>query len=677
MGKKHKKHKKDHAQYSSYHLPGKRARCRLAYSILAIGTRWAAVFTMWVLFNWNNATGFLPERVPKPEEPQEMKVVLRLPRPMENHNGRLRFTPSSSQYRHDHRHSANSHHASRELLVSIPLTALYPPEEPEEEEEEVVPIPVEPIPSEHHHHHKHKKHKKHKKQHHRESTTATSHADGIKGHHQSHYDVGTLYHQQQHKPAPPPSLPTPSPSTLAPLSTPAKSAMTVAPLRIQVPKSSDSKTLSSSKHKTHSHHEGSGSAERHGSRTKHPVGDGAHGHPPIVMPSGKHMHTHKHHHKHKEKKQHDHSHHHHHKVSHHQGSESHHASDGGGGGGGDYETNEQGQRGNSGGVVTPRLPVGRGKPTAFLVNEERKAMVGDVFSAGEKQAQHGSHDGHKHHKKKKKKHHKHSKHSLGQSETEISPTVPRLSDMETESGHGFLTTTPLSTGISKSVGAHTPATVQAVSPQDTHVPVHAPSGDSSVPLMPLKEGRRLSQDTPGVSQTSLREARRPSQDYSLGRLSMRRLSQDTKSPKLKLPESQPPPPPPKRAKMEAASSSSRISPLLSTKMDISLTRTLESELKLSETPSPPPVNNNSATSFQSSLSSSSSSLRQPSSHLPAEPALSTNTSTAAAVSTPVSKENAETRRPSVGEKTYSSKAPPSPLPNLAEVKTPQGKHGLF
>ena len=564
-------------------------------------------------------------------------MVLRLPRPMENHNGKLRFTPSSSHHRHDNRHSGSAHSVPRELTVSIPLATLYPPVEQEVE-------PQETTPPDHHHHHKHKKHKKHKKHHHHDPSLT----EEVKGQQHPQYMGTSRAHDSLHPPTPP----------LSQLSAPPSSTMTVAPLRIQVPKMTEGRT-SMSKHKSHSHHDSAGSTEKLSSRASHQSGGDSVRVPlpPGVMPSGKHMHNsstphHKHHHKHKEKK-HEHS---HHKTAPH--SNDLRSDDG------DYKaTNEQWRGGVKGGVVTPKVPGG--KPTAFLMKDERKLLTSEELSIGEVQPHHSSHEGHKHHKKKKKKHHKHSKHSLSQSEAEVSPTVPRLSDTEPDNSRAY-STTPLSTG-SKTYSHTRPTMHAAATPPETH----PPSRDTSLAHTQSKERRRLSQESSGGSHTSIAESRRSSQESSSNRFPLRRLSQEGRTPpKLKSPEAVQPPPA-KRAKIE----SSKTSPLVAVKMDISQTRTLDSEIERLKTPSPvvdTPFMPSSRQPLSHVSSDSTSATATP--LTPTTTPLATPlTPTASAVSTPVATKPpaAQTKRPSTGEKTYASRTPTSPVP--AEMKTPQGR----
>lgn len=491
---------------------------------------------------------------------------------MENHNGRLRFTPSASHHRHDSRPVVGGvahHHVPRELIVSIPLTALYPPAEQEDEPVAAGSATL----KHHHHHHKHKKHKKHKKQHQHDAT----------------------HTEEVHHPAQSVALPEPLPPHL----TPSPAPLTVAPLRIHVPKPPSEGRTDAMKRKAHSHH-----SDRHG-QPSHSHDDDLSN----VIPSGKHMHTYKHHHhKHKDKRL-EHS----HKTSY-QSTEQV----------GD-ELNDQGQRSS---IVTPRLPSG--KPRSFLMEEERK-VLSDDFSRVDKQPH--SHEGHRHHKKKKKKHHKHSRHSLSQSEPEVSPTVVRLSDTEADKSQGYVTT-PLSTGS------------KSFTPLSTQETQH-PRQDASSSHLLHKETRRLSQEV-GLSRSSHKEAQRSSQDAaSSSRLPLRRSSQETRTAISQSPELHPPLP--KRAKMENFTSP----PALGMKFDISQTKELDSEQQ--QTPSPVSGRVQPA-------------LRQP--------VAKGNTESVSVNITPVTKPMAEARRSSIGEKTHSMMAPPSPLLNPAEMRTPQGGKSL-
>ena len=564
--------------------------------------------------NWNTINryaGFLPERVPMPEEPvNEMKVVLKLPRPMENHNGRLRFTPPIiTQHRHGHR---DVHHnrpswgsglttiPPRELIVSIPFTALCQQEEEEPLEPEAEPVAaIADLEGEQLHHssssshHKHKKHKKHKikKHHHHHHQHDSAPQEEVKG---QFGGPETAYPPVADVIKHEPSSSLRNMAQLAPIEGTIK---TVAPLKIQVPKPSppladatSGRTLS--KHKTHSHshahHEESSVlvSERHG---QPPPAPGA-------LPSGKHMHTttHKHHHhKHKEKR-----HHHHHKSSGYQGDEHVTGYRGnedvlGGGGGGDDDVdndddfNEQGQAVMMR-IAPPTRPLG-GKPTAFMKTvEEKKKFTSDQYSpigGSSEKIQTSSHEGHKHHKKKKKKHHKHSKHSFSHSEPEVSPPTARLSESETSQqlgpGRQFIATTPLSTG--GGTARITTTTAQAhVHPVATPQEMPVASREPTFTRSPSKDGKKLIQDG---SLLSFRETRRSSQDSgsgSSGHLPLRRLSEDKRTPK-KL-EAQSPdvlPPPAKRSRMD--DEKPPLPPSL--KFDISQTKGLDFDLR--DTPSSP------------------------------------------------------------------------------------------
>ena len=378
------------------------------------------------------------------------------------------------------------------------------------------------------------------------------------------------------------------------------------------------------------------SSERHGQATC--PGDGAF---PGGIPSGKHMHgtSHKHHHKHKEKR-HEHS---HHRTAR-QGDdfELH-------GGGGD-EYNEQGRRG---GVVAPKIPGG--KPTAFLIKEERRTSTSDEMRASDRepaQKQHGSHEGHKHHKKKKKKH-KHSRLSVGQSEPDISPTAVHLSETEVDEGQR-LAPTPLSTGSKSFARKH--AQEHLAGQQET--PVSTRETGSIYPVS--KTSQKPTQEASGVHRSSsgleVTQRSSPEWDSSSSHLPLRRLSQESRTTiKLQSPDSDTQPPPPKRVKIE----DSKASPLL---LDISQTRGRDSEAELQHQTPPPPL----STHFQPST-------RQLSSHGSADAAYVGSASIATPPSAATaSKPRAEARRSSVEDKAFSTMAPPSPLPNQAEMRTPQG-----
>ena len=632
-----------------------------------------------VRINWKTRAGFLPERVPMPEEPvNELKVVLKLPRPMESHNGRLRFTPPIISHLH-HGHDIISRPSKssglmaaqpdphpRELIVSIPFTALcQQEEEPLAQETE----PMEASEEQHRHsHHKHKKHKKHKKHHH---------------HHQHHHDSASQEEVRGQFGAPE-MIPRvmadvtkyePSSYMAPPVhSTPTGATKTVAPLRIQVPKpsppldSSSSRTLS--KHKTHSH-----SHHDEDARSSGVQGSDRHGRPPLisqdrdslalrVIPSGKHMHstthTHKHHHhKHKEKR-------HHHRSSGYQGDEhvtGYHGNEDVIGEGDDDDDdgdlNEQGQAVLMR-ITPPTRPVG-GKPTAFMkAAEERKTFTNDEFSpigsAGEKVPT-LSHEGHRHHKKKKKKHHKHSKHSFSHSEPEVSPPVACLSGMESEdSQQGYFATTPLSTGTRTNTTTQAHAHPIAAIPQEKLV-----ANQESISMRsPIKESRRLSQEASGVGHSSFQETQRSSQDSgsssSSSRLPLRRLSQDKRTSKLKAQSPDVQPPPHKQSRMD-----DEMTPP-SLKLDISQTKGLDIEPR--DTPSP-----------IISTQQVQPSLRHQTSHGSSDSVASTPVS----VSRPLL---GATRRSSTtcstgGERTQSSNvsamAPSPPVQNPAEMKTTQGK----
>jgi hypothetical protein len=600
MGKKHKKHKKEYSQYHNIRLPGKFVFIKL------LGLR---ELTVLMRINWNNnRVGFLPERVPMPEtEPvNEMKVVLKLPRPMENHNGKLRFAPSSiTQHQHRHGHG-DVHHSRpswgssltippRELIVSIPFTALCQ----QEEEEEPIEPEAEPMAAitehegeQHHHssssHHKHKKHKKHHKikkhhHHHRDSAPQEEVRGQFGGAETGLYPPVAIAIKHE------PSSALHNVVQVAPIGGTTK---TVAPLKIQVPKpsppSADASSRTLSKHKTHSHshahHEESSMlvAERRGQP------------PPGALPSGKHMHTttttHKHHHhKHKEKR------HHHQRSSGYQGDEhvmDYHGNEDviGGGDDDDDDFNEQGQAVVMR-ITPPTRPPG-GKPTAFMktVEEKKKfTFTSDEYSpisGTSEKVQTSSHEGHRHHKKKKKKHHKHSKHSVSQSEPEVSPPVARLSTgtvseaSQLVPGRQLTTATPLSTGggsrsttITAQAHAHPVAIPQdvAVINRETALTTRSPS----------KEGKKLihEDNLSVVSHSSFRETRRlSSQDSGSGsssRLPLRKLSDDKRTPK-KL-EAQSPdvvqPPPPKRPRVD--DEKPPLPPSL--KFDISQTKELDFE----------------------------------------------------------------------------------------------------
>ena len=605
-----------------------------------------------------------------PEEPvNEMKVVLKLPRPMENHNGRLRFTPPiATQHRHSHDvHNRPSWGSGltvppRELIVSIPFTALCQQEEEKPIEPEIEPMAAITEEEQHRHsHHKHKKHKKHKKHHHHHHDSAPQ--EEVRGRFGGPEMGPGVY-------PPMTDVTKHEPSSLHKVqhthSTPTGATKTVAPLKIQVPKLSPpvdtSRTLS--KHKTHSHshshthHEETSSmqaSERHGRPPQFFQSDSL---APGAIPSGKHMHTttHKHHHhKHKEKR-------HHHRRSGYQGDEHVTGYRGNedviGGGGGDddddddNDLNEQGQAVMMR-IVPPTRPLG-GKPTAFMKTaEEKKASTSIEYSpigGTSEELQTSSHEGHKHHKKKKKKHHKHSKHSVSHSEPEVSPPIARLSGMESEdSQQGYFATTPLSTG-NKSTTAQAHAHPVAI-PQDIPVASREPALTRS----PIKESKRLSQESSGMGDSSLRETRRSSQDSGSGsnsssRLPLRRLSHDKRMPKLEAQSPDVQPPPLKRSKMD----DEKAPPSL--KFDISQTKGLDIEPR--DTPSPV------TTQLQPSL-------RHQTSH----------GSSDSVASTPVTVTKpslGETRRSSTGaggerRQSISAMAPSPPvLQNPAEMKTPQG-----
>lgn len=630
-----------------------------------------------------------------PEEPvNEMKVVLKLPRPMENHNGRLRFTPPIITHP---RHSHNVHHnisrgsglaippPPRELIVSIPFTALCQEEE-EEEEEPIEQLETEPVaaiavleeeeePPRHSSHHKHKKHKKHKKHH----------------HHRHHHDHDSAPPQEEvigqfgdpemgvypdvikHEP----------PSSLH--MTQYAATKTVAPLKIQVPKPSPpvdtSSNRTSSKHKTHSHshtrHEEKLS-ESHSRSQPQTFQSGSLF--PGAIPSGKHMHTtttttttttaHKHHHhKHKEKR------HHHRNSGGYQRDEHvigyHGNEDVIGGGGRDGDDDDDDDLNEQGHAVVMRIaPPTRlpgGKPTSFMKTaEEKKTFTSDEHSPVGEKLQTSSHEGHKHHKKKKKKHHKHSKqHSFSHSEPEISPPISRLSGMESEdSQQGYFATTPLSTGSRNTTTAqvHAPPTVAIQIPQDVPVSTREPALTRS----PSKDNKKLIQaEASGVVDSSVRETRRLSQDSSGGsssstRLPLRRLSRDKRTSKF---EAQSPdvvqPPPSKRSRMD----DEKPPPPPSLKFDISQAKGLNIEPR--DTPSPPV---SMGSQFQPSL-------RHQTSH----------GSSDSVTSTPVTASKpslGEARRSSTGagaggeraQQSISATVASSPpvLQNQAEMKTPQG-----
>ena len=596
----------------------------------------------------------------------EMKVVLRLPRPMENHNGRLRFAPPISHHRghHDTNRSSlggmTAHPAvPRELIVSIPFTALY---QEEEEEEPVVQTEATDATERHHHTHKHKKHKKHKKHHHHHhhDSAHPPQPEEVRGHFggpgmgmYSSPVVGMVQLDEPSPPAPPIRQKT------------SETTMTVAPLRIQVPKPSTDSTRTLSKHKhshSHTHHEDNLLVERH---TRPPKDDTLSITPPGAIPSGKHMHTHKHHHhKHKEKR-------HHHRTGFQDDEHVMGYRDNKDvlGGDDDDDLNERGQVTR----ITPptKFPGYGGKPTSFMIAEERKtSAASDEYSpiggAGDRQSSShsGSHEGHKHHKKKKKKHHKHSKHSLSHSETEVSPTVARLSDMESEdSRQGYFTTTPLSTGSKSTTQAH----VHVPSPVDTPQEVRLVSQEPTPMRSPIKESRRFSQEAGMMGHSSSRETQRSSQETGImghsssretqrssqdgsgsssNRLPLRRLSQDTRTAKLKVQSPDVQPPPHKRAKMDDQKETPP-----SAKFDISQTKGLDIEPR--DTPSPV------STQFQPSLR-----------HQTSQGSSDSIATTPVTVAKPLT----EARRPSTGDKTYtaSAVAPSPPVPNPAEMKTPQG-----
>lgn len=564
-----------------------------------------------------------------------MKVVLRLPRPMENHNGRLRFTPSAVQHHHDNnRHSylgGSPYHTPHGLTVSIPLAVLDPSSEQDDSQTLAESVATSPDHHHHHHHHKHKKHKKHKKHHHHHHDSA--HLDPGPAH--LNEDVKNVY-QLQYTSAARETKPTLIPGHDS-------STMTVAPLRIQVPKTTDP-GRTSSKHKLHLHSDASGvSSEKH-SQAAQP-GERAF---PGGIPSGKHLHTHtshKHHHKHKEKR-HEHS---HHRTPRHSDSDfNSHAGSG---------VSEYPERGQGGTKIALKFPGG--KPTAFLVKQERTTLTSDEYSMGgrqpsEQQQQHGSHEGHKHHKKKKKKKHKHSRHSLSQSEPEVSPTLARISDTETDDSRGYLPTPP-STETKSFTHAHLHPQARVTEPQELHMSSRV--GD--VVHSASKPSRRLSVDASGVQQLSLKETQRSGQDRdsNSSRLPLKRLSQESKTnAKLESPDLQAQPPPPKKVKME----SSKMSPLL---LDISQTRVLETEMEIQQQTPSPPV----STYFQPT--------RQPLSHGSADTVTTSSTSIATpSASATDGKPRAEARRSSIGDKSHGVMAPSSPLTNLADVKTPQGIH---
>ena len=635
------------------------------------------MFTVMVRIIWKIHTGFLPERVPMPEEPMnEMKVVLKLPRPMENHNGRLRFTPPiiSHPSRHGHDIISRPSRGSglmaaqpvppRELIVSIPFTALcQQEEEPLGQETE----PMEAAEEQHGHssHHKHKKHKKHKKHHHHHHH-ASAPQEEVRGQ-VSGSEMGLGVY--------PPMTDViknePSSYTAPPIhSTPNGAIKTVAPLRIQVPKPSPmDSSRSLSKHKTHSHsHRDEDSSVQVSERHSRPpqISQDRDSFAPGALPSGKHMHTttHKHHHhKHKEKR-------HHRRSSGYQGDEhvtGYHGNEdviSGDDDDGDDNLNEWGQAVVMR-ITPPTRPRLGGKPTAFMkVAEEKKTSTNDEFSpvgSGSEKLQTSSREGHKHHKKKKKKHRKHSKHSFSHSEPEVSPPVARLSGMESEdSQQGYSATTPLSMGSKSTttaaqVHAHPVATI----PQHTLVASREPTLVRS----PIKESRRLSQEASGIGHSTSGEVRRSSQDSggssSSSCLPLRRLSRDKRTAKLEAQSPDVQPPPHKRSRMD----DEKTPPSL--KFDISQTKGLDIEPR--DTPSP-----------IISTQQLQPSLRHQTSHGSSDSVASTPVSVA---STPVSVARpslGEARRSSIGgEKTQTSSAsamaPSPPVQNPAEMKTPQGK----
>ena len=522
-----------------------------------------------------------------PEEPDEMKVVLRLPRPMENHNGKLRFAPSSGQRHRDNRHSGGSHHPPRELTVSIPLEVL---DQSTEQMDDVEKMEEEEVPAmsaiDHQRRsHKHKKHKKHKKHHHYDS----AHFDG------SHH-------------APPTT-----------------SAMTVAPLRIHVPKPVENKTPS--KHKSHLYQIDGGSSLSLERRGQPPEGG---------VLSGKHMLTHKHHHKHKEKR-HDHS----RRKPAHQGSSEFHIS-------GD-EINDQGPRVIN--IVPPKIPGG--KPTSFLMKKEEKKVsnIEEESSVGDRQQ--GAHDTHKHHKKKKKKHHKHSKLL---SESEVSPTVFKTSDADMDDSRRGIFTTPLPGGKRNLSQTHVQEPLATL--QDTSL--SSRESDLSRPSSGKKGSRRTSLESPDITRSSsARETQRLSQDGDSSHIPLRRLSKDSRTAKSLAQDVEPPPS--KRVKVEAVKSSP--SPLLESKMDISQTRNFDDELRFQHTPSP---------TVDVQFMSSSRQHHVSSDPLPIG---ATNSAHASGSATPLlTKPAVDGGRPSTGEKTYkSTMTPPSPATSTTETKTPQGR----
>lgn len=626
-----------------------------------------------------------------PEEPvNEMKVVLKLPRPMENHNGRLRFTPPIiTQHRHGHgdvHHSRPSWGSSltippRELIVSIPFTALCQQEEEEPLEPEAEPVAAiaehEGEQLHHSSHHKHKKHKKHKikkhhHHHHQHDSAPQEEVRGRFGGPETMYPpVADVIKQE----------PSSSLRNMAQLTPIGGTIKTVAPLKIQVPKPSpplaDASGRTLSKHKTHSHshHEESSVLvpERHGQP------------PPGALPSGKHMHTttttHKHHHhKHKEKR-----HHHHHRSSGYQGDE--HVTGyrgnedviGGGGGEDDDDDDDFDEQGQAVvmKITPPTRPLG-GKPTAFMKTvEEKKKFTSNEYSpmgGTSEKIQTSSHEGHKHHKKKKKKHHKHSKHSFSHSEPEVSPPVARLSvGMESEAsqlgpGQQFITTTPLSTGG----GSRSTTTTAQAHAHPVAIPQDMP-GASQEPTFTRsssKEGKKLLQEGSGVvGHSSFRETRRLSQDSdsgSSGYLPLRRLSEDKRTPKkLEVQSPDVLPPPAKRSRMD--DEKPPLPPSL--KFDISQTKGLDFELR--DTPSP------ATTGAQFELSS----LRHQTSHESSDSVASTPVTVAK------SSMLGEARRSSVGavaigggggeraqhQGTSAAMAPSPPvMQNPAEMKTAQG-----
>lgn len=678
MGKKHKKHKKEYSQYHNIRLPGKPvASVKSTLSFLALKE-----YVAMMCVNWNNVAGFLPERVPMPEEPvNEMKVVLKLPRPMENHNGKLRFTPPISSQRH-HGHNVHSRPSwgssqaipPRELIVSIPFTALCQ----QEEEEEPIEPETEPmaaaIEDRHSSHHKHKKHKKHKKHRHHHGHHDSAPQEEVRG----RFDEAEMGPGMEY-----PDVTKHESSSLHvaqhAVSTPIRGATkTVAPLRIQVPKLSPPPadiSRTSSKHKTHSRshsHEGEDGdilvSERHG-RPAQLFQSGTL--TPGAIPSGKHMHTtttttttHKrHHHKHKEKR-------HHHKSSGYQGDEhvtGYHGNEdvmhvgGGDDDDDDEDVNEQGQAVVMR-VTPPTRPLG-GKPTAFKkAAEERKTLTSDEYSplgGTSEKLQTSSHEGHKRHKKKKKKHRKHSKHSVSHSEPEISPTIIRLSGMESEDsqqGH-FATVSPLSMGGKGTTTVQPHAHPVAVPPQD--MPAEPPPTRS-----PMKESKRLiQQEASGTTgHSSFQETRRLSQDSGSGssssnRLPLRRLSHDKRTPKLEAQSPDVQPPPLKRSRMDDEK------PPPSLKFDISQIKRLDIEPR--DTPSPVTAG---GTQFQPSLRHQTS--------------LGSSDSVASTPSAVTKPSLGEARRSSIGAAAGGEKAQqsssvamaPSPpvLQNQAEMKTPQG-----